>query len=262
MENQETLQAADEAVMDSDSAPEETQTLEAEDAQEAAPEEKPEQPEPEEKPGWQKAIDKQTYYRREAERQLAEAQDEIDKLKARVPQDVAPEIPPIPDAFDEDHDQKVIERDKAIKARAEWDTRQALKAAVQQREEQRQAQEAQEALMKRGAIYQQRSTQMGVNAQELASAGQFVASYINPQVADYILDSEQGPLITMHLARNPGELERVSSMPPMMAAVHIATQIEPNVTAKPTVTKAPAPPETLDGGAPPSERGPKGATYE
>ena len=75
MENQETLQAADEAVIDSDSAPEETQTLEAEDAQEAAPEEKPEQPEPEEKPGWQKAIDKQTYYRREAERQLAEAQD-------------------------------------------------------------------------------------------------------------------------------------------------------------------------------------------
>lgn len=267
MTTEETLQAADEAVSPvegSESAPEETQSVEGEEAQDVKTDDTQPgvQEEPEEKPGWQKAIDKQTYHRRQAERELAEAREELEKLKASQPNDVAPEIPPIPDQFDDGYEQKLAERDKALKARTEWETRQALKAAVQQREQQRQAQEAQKAWQDAEAKYVSRAKDAHIDPAELQSAGNFVGSYLNPHVTGFILEQENGPLITTHLAKNPDQLDVVANLPPMSAAAYIASVVAPNVSAKPKPTQAPKPPETLDGGGTPPDDGPPGATYE
>lgn len=266
MENQE-MQAAEEAVIDQDSSPESEspENVEAQEAEPAPQEAEPAQEAPEgSTPEWfQKAIDRQTYKYREEERKRQAVEEQLEKLKSQMPQDVAPDIPPIPDQFDDDYEAKLKARDDAIKQRVEWDTRQALKAAVDRREQERQAQEAQEAFAKTEQAYVNRAKELEIDPNELANAGQYVGSYLNPNVGSFILESEQGPLITTYLAKNPAELQAVASMPPMQAAAHIAMNIVPNVTAKPKQTQAPPPPETLGGGGtPPGERGPAGATYE
>lgn len=263
---EETLQAAEEAVIDSESAPEGEEAPEnveapenQEDAQEAQDEGK------EETPGWfQKAIDRQTYKYREEERRANKLAEELERIKAQSPQqDGPPDIPPPPDPFDDNYEEKIKERDKAVRARIEYDTRQALIEESNRRKAQQEAESQQKALMDRGTAYKQRAEKLGVEPNELATAGPFVASYIAPELGDYLLDSEQGPAITVHLAKNPQVLEQVAQMPPMMAAAHIATSIVPNLSAKPKQTKAPKPPETLGGGgAPPDDGGPAGATYE
>jgi hypothetical protein len=263
---EETLQAAEEAVIESESAPEGSEISEGEDVTEETQEAEKveEEPKAEEQPEWlQKVIARQTYHRREAERQAEAYKAELEKVKGQLPQDAAPEIPPIPDPFDPNHDELIKERDKAVRERSTWETKQALMAEARRREGLRQQEEAQAALLRRGNTYKERAGKLGVDPSELATAGPYIASFIAPEVGDFILESEQGPLITMHLAKNPAELEKVSSMHPMMAAAYIATAIAPNIQNKPKTTSAPKPPETLGGGgAPPSEDGPPGATYE
>lgn len=266
----ETLQAAEEAEhlddeLDSDSAPEESELPEEGEEAPDETEQATEGEEEQEQPDWYvKAINRQHFKFREEERKRQELENELQKLREKHPEAGRPEVPPPPDPFDEDYEQKVAARDKAIQAQIQYDTRQNLMAEVQRRQQQEQAQKQQSELQARVQSYSQRAEQAGIDAQDLAVAGAAVASYgINDNLAQYILNDEKGPLITMHLSRHPEVLEQIQSLDPVSAAVHIATQVVPQVSAAPDKTKAPKPPETLGGGgAPPVEEGPEGATYE
>jgi len=68
-------------------------------------------------------------------------------------------------------------------------------------------------------------------------------------VRELVMDSDVGPQLTYHLAKNPILANKISSLAPLQAAKEIA-RIEDTLSKPPTkATKAPAPVKTPSGGA-------------
>lgn len=217
---------------------------------------------PEQQAIFDKAIGEKVFKAREEERKRHEAERRIQELQAKLPQDLRPDIPPPPDAWDDDYEDKISQRDEAIKKAAEYDARKLVEQQYQQQEQQRIQQAKQQELMTQVQAYSERAKSFGIDEVSLRDAGQRVAQYgISDDVASFILNDEEGPLITDYLAKNPLELERVRSMSPVQAGIYIATTVKPKTARTPT--KAPPPADVVDGkSAPARERGPKGATFE
>lgn len=194
-------------------------------------------------------VAKKTYKIRETERQAEELKQKLAELEARLPKEQAPDIPPIPDAWDDDFEQKMQARDQAIQDRAAYNARQ--RAAEDQRIELERQQLAnkQKAFTEKVTTYSERAKKLGMSAEDLAKAGQTVAKFgIKEEIAEYILEDEQGPMITAYLSRNLGELEKLSTMSPMRASAYIENVVRKNagVSGKKR-TQAPDPVEPLRG---------------
>lgn len=78
---------------------------------------------------------------------------------------------------------------------------------------------------------------------------------VSPVVGQLILESEKGPLLQYHFAKNADDLRRINALPPLAAAREIG-KIEARLSlAKPTTsTKAPPPVAAPKGGAAPSSQ--------
>lgn len=215
--------------------------------------------------GFTKRIHKKHHELMEERRARLAVEAELQKLRTQQPQEQRPEIPPVPDPYDEDFDDKMKQRDKAIVDAQAFDVRQSQQQAQQQEAQQRAAQEQQQKFANDAQEYAKRATALNVSKEKLQAAAQTVAAYgIGMELTQHIIQDEQGPLITTYLAENPDELERIVTLDPMGAAVHIATAIKPKLVAGNSMDSDPPPPaDTLSGGgAPPQERGPKGAKFE
>jgi hypothetical protein len=97
--------------------------------------------------------------------------------------------------------------------------------------------------------YDKRIGTLGLDANDIARAGKTVVDYgISGDVAEFILQQEEGPLITKYLADNPLELDELRNMPPIDAALRINSTIKQAASAlKPQASEAPDPAETLAG---------------
>ncbi|KAK6020143.1 hypothetical protein OSTOST_14209 [Ostertagia ostertagi] len=87
-------------------------------------------------------------------------------------------------------------------------------------------------------------------AQTMASAGNMPAS---DAVTRLVVESDKGPLLKYHLAKNPGDLQRLNAMDPLSAARAIG-QLEARLSL-PTAnrnSKAPPPTAPIKGGAGPA----------
>jgi len=248
--------------------PEAEEEAEPAESSESAPDSEPEEKKteftPEQQEVFNKVIGEKTFKQREAERKLQAAEKELADLRAKLPQEQRPQIPQMPDPYDADYDKKVLERDKAIKEQAAYDARQQT---LQEQEANaiRMRQEAQQAeLVKRATTYAERAEKMGIDSNDLQNSANALAQYgISDDLTQFILKDDQGPLLTTYLARNPVALEELQGLSPIELGHHIAVSIKPNLAPARTRTQAPDPPDVLDGGgSPPTERGPKGATYE
>jgi hypothetical protein len=202
---------------------------------------------------------------REAERKATQLEQEAEALRLKVQQyeaPVRPDIPPPPDPYDEGFSEKVRYRDAMIARQAQFDAHQAYLQQQQAVIQQQRQQAEQDKLRTTVTTYSEKAEKLGISAQELAQAGQIVAAYgISNEVAEHILNDEQGPAITRYLAKNPLEMDKVMGMTPLKAAVYIESTIK--AAAKSPQKMAPEPTETLRGsGAREKERGPKGATFE
>jgi hypothetical protein len=209
------------------------------------------------------AIGRQHAKFREQQQRADVLEAELQRVRAQVPQQQRPDIPDAPDPLDDNFDQQLGVRDEAIRERAAFDVRQEVTIA-QQTAAANQAQATQQADLNQSAqTYGKRAQDLGLDAAELQVAAQTVAAYgVSDELVVHILNDEQGPLITRYLAGNLVELEALSGMAPMQAAVHLATKIVPKMTAVPTNSGAPPPSDGLaGGGVPPAERGPEGTTY-
>lgn len=210
-----------------------------------------------------KAIGRQHAKFREQEKRAEALAAENERLKAQMPQEQRPEIPDPPDPLDDDFESRTAARDAAIREAATYDARQ--EQARQQAAQRAQAaqNERQATITQSAQSYMERAQKAGIDAAALQVAGQTVAAYgVSDELAEHILNEEQGPLITQYLASNLDELETLRSMSPMQAAVRIATRVVPKISAVPANTGAPSPPDALEGGGvPPAERGPDGTTY-
>ena len=216
----------------------------------------------------QKLVDdiaaKKTFKIREAERETDKLRQELAAAQAKIPQEVRPNIPGMPDEFDENRDQLIAQRDEAIRQSAGFDARE------EQRLEQQEATNLQRQQAKQAEIsqvftdYEAQGKKLGVDAQELLAAGTAVGAYgLSDEIVLYIAKDDQGPLITTYLHKNPEALETIRQLDSLSAAAYISNQVKPNASAlgnkQPT---APDPIETLNGsGVASRQRGPKGATY-
>lgn len=219
---------------------------------------------PEQQEVFDKAIAKKTFERREAERQREDVRKELERLQAQLPKDGRPQVPPVPDPYDADYEQKLAARDKALTEAAAYDAKQKA-VEEQQVEAQRQQQKAfEDDLIKSATTYTERAEKFGLDIKDLQSSGDAIARYgISDDLTLFILKDEQGPLLTSYLARNPQVLETMQGMSPLEMGAYLASDVKPQLATARTQTTAPAPADVLDGGGSPSpERGPKGATFE
>lgn len=239
--------------------PEESEITEAEGAESA-----PEEPKKEEQTRLDKRINQKHRELMEERRRAEELQKRLDAIEQKQTEQ-RPEIPKIPDPYDDDYDEQVKRRDAAIAAAAAYDARQ------EQLAEQKRLASLQEQYRRNRDLdnmvtsYSDRAAKAGVKPEDLAEAGQFVAAYgVSDDLTRFILADEQGPSFTMFLARNPGHLDAIQGMSALQAVSYLESKVRPNlVNPRKNSEPAPEPAETLTGGGvTPRERGPKGATYE
>jgi hypothetical protein len=197
----------------------------------------------------QEVINKKHWEAKENERKYLEAMRELEHLKSQQQQS-APEVPPVPDLFDDDYESKLRQRDEALRQRVVYDTQQEW-IAMQRKQEQELSQQAHAKLIYEKQLkYTSRAKELGISEQDLQQAGQAIAHYgLKDDLVIEILDDADGALIARHLAANPIDIEALNGMSSYQAARYIE-KIRPKLEAlKPKRTKAPSPATKLEGKA-------------
>lgn len=199
------------------------------------------------------------YYEAEKARQAAE--ERLKQLEAKFQTTTRPEVPPPPNPYDPNYDKLLSDRDKAIAEQIRYDQEQRARTDEMIRQSQEVERQQAIALQQRVESYSQRAQKNGIKPETLQQAGAVVANFIqNPELVNHILDDEDGPSITVHLAKNPLEAQKIAQMSPTRAAIYIEQQIKGKITKK---SPPPPPPKIMKGrGAPEGEEGPPGATFE
>lgn len=244
-------------------APEQEQEPEVPAAPEASTEKKVEFT-PEQQAVFDQAIGKKTAKAREAERRAEEAERLAEEAQRKLEQFNAPvhrDVPPYPDPYESDFQDKLKQREAIIahNARVDWEMQQ--RQQQYQVAQQQKAQREQAALQESVATYTQQAAKLGITTDRLAQAGASVAQFgIHNDLVTHILGDDHGPAITVYLADHPLELEQVASLSPLQAAAYIEREVKPKMRKK--VDPPPAPVPTLKGsGIPEKDRGVAGSTY-
>ena len=255
------LQTADETVELSESAPDEeiqegvepTETAETTETAEDVPNQR-----------YAKRFDKVYGEAREAERQAEALRAENQQLRSQLPQEQRPVVPEPPDPYDADYAGKLKDYTEAVAATATYDAGQKARTEADQRQQFEAQQKLQGEWITRAQTYTEKAKALGVSPEKLQETGSYVArAGVNNDVTQYILEHEKGPLITQYLATHTEELDQLVGMNTAHASVYIQTVITPKASASSGVSGAPEPPDSLGGGgAPPTQRGPAGATFE
>ena len=219
---------------------------------------------PEQQAVFDQAIGKKTAKAREAERRAEEAERRAEEALSRLAQFNAPvhrDVPPYPDPYESDFQDKLKQREAVIahNARVDWEMQQ--RQQQDQVAQQQKAQREQAALQETVATYTQQAAKLGITQDRLAQAGASVAQFgIHNDLVTHILGDDHGPAITVYLADHPLELEQVASMSPLQAAAYIEREVKPKMRKK--VDPPPAPVPTLKGsGITEKDRGVAGSTY-
>jgi hypothetical protein len=212
------------------------------------------------------AIRDAAFKAREAKREAAAEKERREELERKLQQyeaPVRPDIPPPPDPYDQDFQQRVAHRDALIAQAARWDAQQAYVQQQAQADAQARWQAEQDKLRATVTAYSGTADKLGITASELSQAGQAVAQFgIHDDLAQHILTDEQGPSITVYLSKNPLEMDKISNMSPIKAAAYIESHVKPKAV-KPPPQLAPEPVESLKGsGVPENESHMKGVTME
>jgi hypothetical protein len=268
--NDEELQT-DDIELDSEEASEEESTEESQELGEgqdsdSAPDEKFTEAQ---QARFNQAIGKKVRQTRDMERRADELQRQVNDLQARVPVEQRPVVQAPPDPFaisDEEYRRNLAQRDQQVLAQANFDHQRQQQQEQQQRFLHEQAQQQTQQLDEKIQDYAGRAAKLGIKAAELQVAGNAVGQYgISAELGQYILESEQGPLITTYLANNPIELDELRHLSPAQAAVVVETKIKQKAIASQPkkVTDTPDPLERPhSAGKASSKRGPQGATFE
>jgi hypothetical protein len=210
---------------------------------------------------------KKAFEAREAKRRAEELEKRIAELEANKPVEQVPDIPALPDPYDDNYEEQLRLRDEALMAKARFDAQAQLQEQqLQAQEQERQRLEMQQ-LNQSVEDYSARAKKLGISDSELQQAGDLVTQYgINDQITLHILEDEQGPLITSYLSKNPQAMDAINGLPPIKAALYIESTIKPEAAKLgQKTTSAPEPVETIQpGGIDANEQYQfsKGATFE
>jgi len=243
-----------------------------EDSQEDASESAPEETEEDKQDAIQKAINRKHFQVKEAEAKLEAERKRVAELEAKLNEsksdDIPPEIPALPDPYDEDYDKKVAERDEIIKKHAVHQIKLRLQEAQQQAIVKTQQQKRAETIKKAVESFERNAEKLKIDKESLKESEDIVGAYVNdPQLATFLLEHEQGPLLVDYLAKNVTEFDTLSNMNNLSQAVHLVTNVLPKALSKKKKTKAPDPIDVDKGrgsGEPTDygERALRGATFK
>ena len=200
-----------------------------------------------------RAINKQHKKFRDEERKRIKLEEDNADLKDKLAKAEADKgeivVPPLPDQYDDDYAEKMAVRDDAIKRQAEQGA--ASKVAIERQTETVEAANKVEQERVQGLVnnYDKRITTLGLDPDDIRSAVQTVGEYgVSHEVKEFILQHENGPLITKYLAENPIELDDLRNMSIINAALKINSDINTAASAmKPQASNAPDPAEVLNG---------------
>ena len=194
----------------------------------------------------QEVINRKHWEAKESERKLLAAQKELEQYRAQ--QQAAPNVPDLPDPFDDDYGAKMQQRDQAMRQRLEWESRQRYEQTSQQARQQEAQERLNKELYEKQTKYVQRAKDSGITEQDLQAIGSAIANYgLRDDLVVEILDDKDGPLIAKHLAANPMKMEELSSLTPYQSARYIET-LRPSLAAlKPRITNAPNPSTKIEG---------------
>lgn len=199
----------------------------------------------------QKVINEKTFKAKQAEREAEELRQKLAAIEAEKQKQLEQQvqvIPPMPDAFDDDYDEKVRARDEALLRKAQFDTQQQVFLQQQQIQQQQEAQAKQQQIQQSLTRYTQKATELGVKQEELQAAANTVAQYgLSDDLVLHILADDSGPLITKHLANNPQDGFELANMSPYVAGTFLANIKQKASALKPKTTQAPEPATNLDG---------------
>ena len=212
----------------------------------------------------EKIVAKQVAKRGEAERRAQELEQRLQELESQLPKQEMGKPKPPTDVWADDYEQQVARYEENM---ANWMRQEAERSYYeqeQQRAQQEQEMAQQQAFMEKAQTYAEKAKTLGIKSDDLKVAGNAVAQFgIAGDLVNHILEHDNGPAITMYLARNLSELQTIQNMSPLQAAVHITKNVEPKVARSMKRQTPPEPTETVQGsGLPEKERGPKGAVYE
>ena len=216
--------------------------------------------------GFKTAINKQHFKFREEQRRANDLEKRLKDLEeANKPapiQDVA--IPPIPDSWDDNYEQKIKERDQAIMQSARNEAIKAQQSeATAQQEQARQVEQA-KIDRQRNDDFVANADKLGVNRDSLTAASNAVIGYgISPEIANAIITDDNGPLIIQHLASNPLDLHELTNGNAFTAGQKWSEIKASSIALKPKTSQAPPPTTKVSGkGVATEDPALKGMTFE
>lgn len=190
---------------------------------------KTEEPKKEDKPNrLQQRIDEMARARHEAEREAAFWRE------AATKKDEKPADKPNKAEFADD--------ESYIEALTDWKASQAASKAIEKLQQEREQQSQRQAEQAKAQTYESRLEAVRTEIEDFDEVVTSADVRVSGAVRDAILDSELGPQLTYHLAKNPDVVKKLAGLSPV-AQIREIGRLEAEVQKAPTkpVTKAPTP---------------------
>jgi hypothetical protein len=201
----------------------------------------------------QDRIDELTRARREAEREAAYWRQRAQPAE----EPVAPKAKPSADQFKD--------YGEYVEALADWKADQKVSEALKARDNETAQSAAQRVQETKAQTFVERQAAAKTSIPDYDAVVGAADVPIAPHLGEAILDSDKGPELVYHLAKNPAEAARLSAMSPLAAARELgrieATLGQQAAPAKP-VTKAPAPMKPTAGGGTSATTDPSRMSHE
>ncbi len=177
------------------------------------------------------------------------------------------EIPAMPDAFDDDYDVKVKQRDDAIIAQANFNAQNNAYLQQQQLTQQQAAQAAQQKQTELNNSFTANAKAAGATDKEFNEVINILnLGGITDNISDALKTDPDGYFIAKHLAANPQEAHELNTMNPILAGAKFAELKLKASALKPKTSSTPAPATNLSGNGVDPESGKyshiKGAKFE
>jgi hypothetical protein len=198
----------------------------------------------------EKTAEEEYSLRRVAEGLLTKQEAELEALRQQAPKEEV-KAPSKPDAKD------FSDAFQYAEALAKWSSDEAIANYRQKEIEQREKAEAER-------VKNEFSQRIAATMKQIPDYESVVAeadAIVPPHVAQYIVESESGPLLGYHFAKNPAELERISKLSPIRAIAEIGkieaalAKPEGNGAEKPR-SRAPEPIVSIPANATPIQKDP------
>ncbi len=213
------------------------------------------------------AFNKQYGEKKQLERNLEAEKAKVAEFEQKYRDQLAAqvgEIPPMPDAFEDDYDEKVKQRDQALIAQANFNTQNQLFQKQQQFNQQQAAIAQQQEQEKLGQSFLSNAKKAGATDEEFNS----IVNTLNTggMTADLgvaIMSDPDGFFIAKHLAANPMEAHEINTMNPILAGAKFAEIKAKAIALKPKTSNTPKPGDNLQGkgGEPSKHPALEGVTY-